>query len=219
MVEVDRFGVRLETTDKKALRLVADIHVAVMGSQNGHASIDAVEGLGDKGVVFAGVKRSGNAGHSCNRARPEPTAQCDRVASDDAIIGLNAANPAVGESKPFHRCVLEDAHASGAGALNQRGANIGGTDAAVARRQNSTKEIVRVGDRPEPFDLRRVNLFDVDAKCARERCLSANMVHAVRIGRDAQAAATDPASRLSRLRFQRLVELGAVFHQGRKART
>ena len=43
----------------------------------------------------------------------------------------------------------------------------------------------------EPFDLRRVNLFDVDAKCARERCLSANMVHAVRIGRDAQAAATD----------------------------
>ena len=55
LVEVDRFGVRLETTDKKALRLVADIHVAVMGAENWHASIDAVEGLGDQGVVFAGV--------------------------------------------------------------------------------------------------------------------------------------------------------------------
>ena len=206
----------LEAAHQQAADFLAHVDVAVGIAQHRQVRRHAGHRLGDDVEVLGGVQRHRDAGEPSELARPHPRAVHDDVARDVARRRAHARDGAVADVDAGDRGVLEDRRAAEPRALREGERGVDRIRASVARQPEPAHEIVGADERPAPARFLRRDHFHLDAEAARHRREALQLVHALGGAREAHAAGTAEARRLPRLRFERLVEVGAVLRELRQ---
>ena len=203
-------GHRLEAAHQQAPDFLAHVDVAVGIAQHGQVGGDAVHRLGHDVEVLGGVQRHRHAGHGAEIARPHARAVDHDLAGDVAARGADARDGAAAGADRRHRGVLEDRDAALARALREGQRGVDGIRAPVARQPHRAGQVVGAQQRPAASRLGRRDHLGVDVEAARHRRQARQLVHALGVARQAEAARAAEARGLAGLRLEALVEVGAV---------
>ena len=132
-VWIDRLSHRLETADKNAAGIIADIEVAVMVGQGRQIAFGPRHRPCQKIEMLAGPDRHLGAGHRRGFTAPQAGAQRDRIAFHRTAVGLDAGDPVAFGQNSGHAGILENACPGGPRTLDQRRAEIRRADAPIIR--------------------------------------------------------------------------------------
>ena len=212
----DRLAHRLETADQQAAAVVADVEMAVMVRQGRQVAGDAFDRPGQQVEMLAGEQWHPGAGHGADLARPQPGAQCNGIAHDDALPGLDAADAAVLRQDAGDAGVLEELCAEPARRLAEGRADIRRADPSVFGRPDRAEHIVGVHQRPAFLRLAGADLMRLDPVSMGERRLAPDMGQAVRRRGDRQGALLDPADALPGFRFELRIEFHRILDHPRE---
>ena len=209
-VGVDGPGVRLEAADEQPTRIVADVEMAVVIGQRRHVALDALDRLGEQIEVLARPDRHLRPGHGRDLAAPQTGAERDGFASNHPSARLDAGDSTSPGEDAGHARVLEDPRLARAGSLDQCGAEIGRTDAAIVGRPDGADDVLGVHQRPALLRLPHRNGPGAHPEQVRQRLLASDVNEPVFAGGDRERALVDPAGRLAGLLLQLRVERDGV---------
>ena len=166
--------------------------------------------------MLGGVERHRDTGHEADVARPHAGAIHHDLARHLAAGRRHAGHPPVLDANPGDGGVLEDRRAATARALGQSERGIDRVGTAVAGQPQGADQVVSAHERPAAARLGRRDDCDVDVEAARHRGQALELVHALRVAREAQAARPAEARGLTRFGLELLVEIAAVLGQPRQ---
>ena len=112
-------SVRLEGADHQAAGVLAVIGAAVVIAHHRQVVRQAVEFLGHRVIVFAGVQRHADASHAADFTPPQATAVDHEIGFDIALVGNHAGDAAVGLFNVGNTHALEAQRAASASALDE----------------------------------------------------------------------------------------------------
>ncbi len=206
-------GHRLEEADHEAPDLFAVVGVGCRILDHGPLRRQVGDLLGDQVVVLGGLERDGDAGQLAELAGPHPGAVDDELRLDLTGVGADPRDGSVTGGEAGHRDVLDDRHASHAGALCQRHGDVDGVGSSVAGHVEPGEDVVGAGCREELADFACRDLVDVDAEVPVERCDPAVFLEAVAVGGDLDEPDGSEAGVQSGLGREPLVEVAGVHPQ------
>ncbi len=172
--------------------------------------------LGEKILVLDNAGGERCAGHVADPFRPQSGAVDENVATDSAVVGGDALDPAAffndaGDGRAFlQRC-----------AVLARGGREGlrepiGVDVTVRGNERSADDAVRIDIREEIDRLLRRERMALETKALRQCHRPANFAPPLGRGREPQRSDFLPVDRLPRLRFEPVEHGDRVLHQPRE---
>jgi len=209
-VHPPRLRHRLEAAHEQATDLFAHVDPAVGVAEHGELARHPGHGLGDDVEMLGGVQRHVDARHPAQLASPHPRAVHHRVARDITVIGADARRRAVLPMDAGHGHVLDEGGAALARAFRQGQRGVDRIRPPVPRDPHGAGQVVGAHQRPEAAGVARRDHLDLDAEALGHRRATLQLDQPLLRPRDADAARAPESRGLSRLRFELLVEHGAV---------
>ena len=166
--------------------------------------------------MLGGVQRHRDAGHAAHVARPHARAVDDDLAGHLAARRRHAGDATVLDPNAGDGDVLENGRAALARAPGQGERRVDRVGSAIAGQPQGADQIVRAHERPPASRLGRRDDLHVHVEAARHRGQALELVHALGVPRQAQAAGTPEAGGLACFGLEPLVEIAAVPGQPRE---
>ena len=160
--------------------------------------------------MLGGVERHGYAGHEPDLPRPHAGAVDHHLGLDLALRGGDPGGAAVPGQDAGDLAILDDPDPAHAGPLGQGHGGIGRVGLPIMREEDRADDIVDVQQRPHLLGLLRRDLLRLDPEGLGHGGAPAELVPALFIGGDGDAAVLLQPGRLTGLFLELGVELQAV---------
>src|ERR1022692_1183783 len=132
-IDLPRGTDRLEHAEHQAAALLAVVAVGGRVFQDRPVALDALDRLGEQGVVLGRLKRDGDASELADLAGPHPGAVDYVLGLDVAADCADAGHDAAIAQEPRHRRALDDRDALHPGTPGHRHGHVDWIDPAVGR--------------------------------------------------------------------------------------